>query len=136
MFFEGALELSHERPFDPDLRIPPMIFVLGMSSPFFGKAGRARDRDLAVHDEDAPMRPAICAVDPQGKRGMIISKLAAGFLHHPHIRIVEAPTRTDAVEENADFHTRSGALAKSVPELPADLIRMQDVSREVNRPLR
>jgi hypothetical protein len=64
---------------------------------------------------------------------MVIRKFAPGLSHHGNVRVVQTPTRTYAVEEDADFNARPGALAKGVTKLPPDFIGIKDVSGEIYR---
>ena len=64
---------------------------------------------------------------------MVIGEFASGFPHYPDVRIVETPTRTDAIEKEADLNSSPGALAEGVAKLTADFIGVEDVSRKVDR---
>ena len=68
------------------------------------------------------MGAAVRSVHAPRCRGMIVGKLAPRFSHHPHVGIVQTPTRTDAVEENPNLDTRLRPLAKRIAKLAANLI--------------
>ena len=62
---------------------------------------------------------------------MVVGEFAARGLEHFHVRIIEAPTGADAVEEDANSLARASALAKGVAERVPDFIRVKNVSLEV-----
>ena len=64
---------------------------------------------------------------------MVIRKFAPGLSHHGNVRVVQTPTRTNAVEEDADFDAGPGALTKGVTKLPPDFIGIKNVSGEIDR---
>src|SRR2546421_2249719 len=64
---------------------------------------------------------------------MIVGDLASRFAHHSHIRVVQAPTRADSIEKESDLDACFRPLAKRIPELPSDLVRMQNVGGKVYR---
>src|SRR5690348_8955981 len=92
MFFECVLKLANERSFDSQLDVVPMFFVLRMPGPLHSEAYSAGETEFAVDHEDAAMRSAIAAINPPGKHRMIVGKLAACFLNHADVGIVQLPT--------------------------------------------
>src|SRR3954470_6914921 len=91
MFLEGPLQLRNQRAFDANLRIPPMELVLRVAGPFARESSRAGKADLAVDNEDTPVRPSVCPIDPPRKGRMIIGELAPSLLHHFDVGVIEAP---------------------------------------------
>ena len=109
-----------------------MVLILGMTGPLEGKSGRAGKRHFPINHENAPVGSAIRAIHPPGGGGMVIGEFASRFPHHSDVRIVETPTRTNAIEKEAHFNARPGALAKGVAKLTAHFIGMEDVRRKVD----
>ena len=64
---------------------------------------------------------------------MVVGKFAARLLHHPDVGVVQAPTRTHAIEQNAHLHAGAGALDQRVAESPADFVGVNNVGLEIDR---
>src|SRR5436190_17362882 len=67
---------------------------------------------------------------------MIVGEFASRFPQHSNIRIIQVPGGTDPIEKKPDFNSVLSALAKSIAELMANFVRVQDVGRKVNGVLR
>ncbi len=133
MFFEGFLQLAHERAFHPHLDVVPMFRVLGVPRPLLGETNSAGKPDPAVDHENAAMRAAIGAIHSPGKERMVIGKFAARILHHSDVGIIQLPTGADAVEQDAHFHSGPGAFDEGVAKRPADFVGVNNVGLEVDR---
>src|SRR2546430_1338956 len=131
MFLEGVLYFARERPFDTHLNIVPMFRVLCVPGPLFREPDRAGEGDLAIDDENAPVRAAVTAIDPPGEQWMVIGKFAAGLLEHPDIGIVELRSGAEPIQEDAHFNPGASAFAECVAKGPADFIRVNNVSLEI-----
>ena len=116
---KGRLHRGDDRTFETHVRVSPVLRVLGVSGPEIAKGRSSGERHLSIHHQDAPVRPPIRAIHPPRKSRMVVGEFATRFLHHPHIGIVEIPTRTDAVEQDAHFEAGPRAFAKRVPKLVA-----------------
>lgn len=64
---------------------------------------------------------------------MVIGEFASRVPHYSDIRIVETPTRTDAIEKKADLNSSPGTFAEGIAKLTADFIGMENVGRKVDR---
>src|SRR5436190_9015177 len=93
VFLEGPLQLRNQRAFDTNLGIAPMELILRVAGPFAREPSRAGKADLAVDNEDTPVRPPIRPIDPPRKGRMIIGEFAPSRLHHLNVGVIEAPSR-------------------------------------------
>src|SRR5438105_2315758 len=103
-----------------------------MAAPMFGKTNSSGESDSSIHHQDAPVTAPIGPVHSPRMRRMIIGELATGALHQPHVRIVEAPSRTDTVKEHSHFYTSPRTFRERLAKGAADLIRINDVGLEVD----
>src|SRR6266487_4549074 len=107
-----------------------------MPAPAFGKTNSAGESDSSVHHQNAPVIASIGPVHSQRMRWMIIGEFAAGAFHNPHIGIVEAPARTNTVEQHSYFHACSRTLGQCFAKSADDFIRINDVGLEIDGLLR
>ena len=63
---------------------------------------------------------------------MIIGELAASAFHHLHVGIIQTPARADTVEQHPHFYVCSGTFGQCFAKGPANFIRINDVSLEVD----
>src|SRR5437868_13583552 len=96
------------------MHVPPMLRVLRVAGPFFGKADAAGKPNPAIDDQYAAMRTAVSPIHSPRMRRMIIGELAAALFQHRAVRIVQPPTRAAAVEEYSNIDSITRALAKTV----------------------
>ena len=113
-------------------RVPP-LWALPKGTP---DAGETLEETALRDDENAAMRTAIGAIDAPGMSRMIIGEFAAGHFQHAHIGIFQVPSRTDAVEQNAHFDSGLRAFDQCITKLAPDIVRINNVSFEVDRFLR
>src|SRR6266480_5298223 len=114
------------------MHIAPVLLVLSVPAPMFGKTNSAGESDSSIHHQNASVTTSIGPVHSQRMRRMIIAELAAGAFHHPHIAIVQTPARTDTVEHHPHFYTCPRALSQCFAKGAADFIRINDISLEVD----
>ena len=113
-----------------------MFLILRMTGPLRRESDRAGKSDFAIDDENAAVRTAIGPIDPPGMSRMIVGEFAARLLHHAHIGIFQIPSRTDAVEKNTNFNTGLRAFDQRIAKLTPDIIRINNVSFEIDGLLR
>ena len=55
VFLECILQRTHERAFDPRLHVVPMLRILRVARPLFGKTDATGKSHPAIHRQDATM---------------------------------------------------------------------------------
>src|SRR4051812_21676807 len=103
MSLKRGLQICDDWPFEPQMSVAPMMFVLRVAAPFILKRCAASEADSPVDDEHAAVRTAIRPINPPRCDRMIVGELTAGVRHHPDIRVVERPAGADTVKQDPHF---------------------------------
>src|SRR5207253_10670528 len=129
---EGRLDAADERPGDLRHAVAPFVRVPHVAGPLLGDRRPAGEGDAPVDDDGPPM---VAPIDPnQMAKGQRPETL------YPHAGLGElAPVlfleleRPEPIHQQPDLDAGPGALHERVHELPADLVRLEDVDAEIDR---
>jgi hypothetical protein len=125
--------LVHDGTGDAHLRVPPLVRVARVPEPLLGNPQAAGECDLSVHDQDLPVRPLSNFVDRKETDRPILAPPDAGLLQ-PVLEVAELAS--PGVDQEADFDPPPRRLHHRLSELPARLVRLEDVGLQVDRFLR
>ena len=97
---EVGLELRHDRAFDPEVGVAPMIGGIRVAQPHVRDADAADEADLAIDDEQLAVRAVVDAARVVPAQRMVAHDLHAGVLHQT-ILLAADFVRTLPVEDDA-----------------------------------
>ena len=126
---ERGLELRHDRTFDPEVRVAPVIFVLGVAQPLVRHTGTAGEPHQSIHDQQLPMGAMIEVVELVPVEWSIEHDLDAG-LPEPRDIITVDLVGAGPVDDDVRAHAGPGPIGERRGELAADRRRPVDVALE------
>ncbi len=129
---EGTLEPAHDGPAHPDVRVAPVVRVLGVAGPLLGDAHAAREADGAVHDQELPVRAVLEPLHRVRLGRAEEAHLHARVAHLAHELAVH-PRRADGVEDHVALDPVARLLTERVRHLGGDVAAPVGVGEEVHR---
>src|SRR5262249_52982472 len=113
---EGALELLHYGPLDPDVRVTPVVGLAPVASPLPAGARSAHDAHEAVRDEDATVIAVVDLVDGEWAQRTEALHFAARVDHA--LAIVRGHGQgAHRVEQDVDGQALAAALRQGVGDV-------------------
>lgn len=131
-FSAYVIALPNHRSFDLEMRVAPVIGVLGTPQPQVGDAGAAREADRSVHDEELAVRPVVDTTDVVPPQWVVAFDLDSRVFHGLHgLRIhLLCP---QLVQQDMHFNPGPSAADEDIGELPPDLALPVDERLKGNR---
>ena len=128
---ERRLELRHDRSFDPEVGLAPVVGILAVALPVVGDADPAGEGDLPVDDEQLAVRAVVQPPEVIPAQRPIALHAHAGVLHQVEQRRVHLDA-AGPVDDDRHRHAGAGAFGQGLGHLPSDLARPVDVGLEAD----
>ncbi|MNR03430.1 hypothetical protein D3C85_1193210 [compost metagenome] len=123
---EDRLHLGHHGAFDLEMRVAPMLGVLGVAGPFRRNAHAAGEADPAVDDQELPVGTVVELAKRVPVHRVIALQGNAGVRHDVQHGVVHL-LASHPVQQDMHLHAGLRAFGQRLRELPANLARPVDV---------
>ena len=100
---------------DPELRIAPMVLVLGVTGPVIRHADAADESDLAVDDENLAVRAVVRFFQLEPLRAVEFRDVAAGAPQPLHV-FVGHRARSKGIDNQIHLHAAAGGGLEATGE--------------------